>query len=683
MDRFLAKFAAAIAWSAFFGSMLNPSAAAQELGPALAAPSAAKMPQKAQEPPADQLAKMAGGAKGTHTPVTEGEFAAVGDELRRRSYELDQAIGVDSSFALAWKKYLKWEQLAAQLGDNAKVDAKSLASLDEVLLRLRDNKPGLELKPFTNLAKVLARYRLLAPWAEASKTKGRDPKKDYDRLLTSLQRELARHAATPTTETAWQVGRVIGALATLDDSPQLVAAVRSRYVRPNVWGQLSARFIACVPTEPVSKAQPVTDCILGTTIWGQALTRGNISLKPMYADDHVELAVSLSAHSYSQTSGYHKPVRIRSSGVTTLAAVKRVAIYDRGFTAGGAIGAAATNTHIQSISKTGGRFGHRLVEKIAWKKAGQQKRQAESIASRHAEQKLIASFDQQLVTPLAAARKDYVEKFRAPLIRRAMFPTQLTLSSTSSAVRVHAAVAKENQLAAPDGPPGTSAENDMTMQVHESAVNNYLPLALAGARLGQERADVPPQLTGRVPPWLKKAAAKTPTGGKPTQSQSSSTPMIGNAADQQTDQAKKPPEFKPWSMELNAEAPVAVHFDDGRLSLRIRSSLLKSDESEYKNWDFVVVYRVVQNGDGMLLIREGDIDVFPTGFDPQYPRRLSAQEVGFRKNLAKNMNARAKAGEGFPAEIAVPPLNFPRLGTMRLNEVACEDGWLSVGWRLP
>ena len=58
-----------------------------------------------------------------------------------------------------------------------------------------------------------------------------------------------------------------------------------------------------------------------------------------------------------------------------------------------------------------------------------------------------------------------------------------------------------------------------------------------------------------------------------------------------------------------------------------------------------ITYAVTQDNDGILLKRVGDIEVFPTGFDPAWDKQLTAQQSGFRSTLAKNMNARANAGE--------------------------------------
>ena len=91
--------------------------------------------------------------------------------------------------------------------------------------------------------------------------------------------------------------------------------------------------------------------------------------------------------------------------------------------------------------------------------------------------------------------------------------------------------------------------------------------------------------------------------------------------------------------------------------------------------------------------REAAIEALPTGFDPQWfgdPRwsdRLTGQQVGIRKNLEDNINKRVGDGSGFPLEIPVPPIELPTSGNIAyqlvLQQLECDQGWLTLGYRLP
>jgi len=89
----------------------------------------------------------------------------------------------------------------------------------------------------------------------------------------------------------------------------------------------------------------------------------------------------------------------------------------------------------------------------------------------------------------------------------------------------------------------------------------------------------------------------------------------------------------------------------------------------------------------ILLRRSGQIEVFPTGFDTQWDEKMSSKKIGFRNTLANNMNARAKRGESFPAEIPIRAIRLPEQlgisGELILQQLECHAGWLTLGWKLP
>jgi hypothetical protein len=352
---------------------------------------------------------------------------------------------------------------------------------------------------------------------------------------------------------------------------------------------------------------------------------------------------------------------------------------------------ADTHTRIQSINKRGGQFGARLVEKIAWRRAMEQKGQAERISSRHTEERVEREFAETVERDLGLLRQRYEREVRAPVIRRGIQPEYLVMHSTPAAAFIATTIASRSQLGADRDPPRPMPGGDVVLQVHESAVNNYLVLALANARISQDRADVAPALQGDVPNWIKamsvtnpRLAAAAATGAEIVEeAQETIAQVVEGETDEREEGQRQAPPFKPYSITLNGEAPIGIRLDDGKLAVRIRASRLVSDDAEYANWDFIVTYEITTEGDRILLRRTGDIEVFPTGFDPAWDKQLTAQQSGFRSTLAKNMNARAEAGQSFPAEIPIDPIRLTRFGALLLHELRADDGWLTIGWVLP
>ncbi len=615
--------------------------------------------------PADDLSELARASRGDYRPITDSQMGILHSAMRNAAEQLEQALSAyGPAFATDWKRYLKWELLEPQLSDETKITRRTLNHLDEVLKKFRANHPGLERTEFTRTAKALEQFRAVAPWTVTPK-----PRQEYDRLLTNLEGQLRRHKEAPTSETSWKIARVLGLIEQLNNSPQLIGAIRGKLNQTNLLAEVSENFINRAIRRPVDNTQPVRDNILGTSIRGTAHTLGSIAIRPIPSLMDAQFELLLSGNIFSSTWGHHHPVRIRSTGRTDFSATKRVLLSAEAFQSKPTVVTANTQSNIHSICKTGGQFGHRLIERIAWKKACKSKQCAEQIASRHAESKVASNFDEQLTEALGQARENYEQKIRDPLVRRDVYPAHFLLATEPHFIRMEVAFAKQSQLAADSLPPPVAVGSDITVRIHQSALNNYIPLAMSGVTIQQLTEGEEPRLIGDVPPWMSKLSL-----GKHLQKKS-----IQKNQDR--------PDFMPWSITLNAEQPVSIVFDNQQLVIRMRASMLTSDEDEYKNWDFIVTYDVLRQNNEILLRRSGEIEVFPTGFDPRWDKKMSSKKSGFRSTLAGNMNARAKRGDGFPAEIPIRAIRLPEQlgisGELKLQQLDCDAGWLTLGWALP
>jgi hypothetical protein len=247
------------------------------------------------------LAQLAAAQASRHVLVSQEDFLVARRDLRDRATALLQFLNGQSPRADGWKRYLKWNQLEPHLADDFQVTRRSLTEISEVLGRLRANQPGLELPAFTDLAKSIARYRGIATWLIASRS--RDPKAIYQQLLTRLSTELERHRDRPTTETSWEVGRVLGIIEGIGQSADFISAVRQRFVKPNIQATVSAGVIRRLPDRRRDELRPVRDCILGTTIIGQALTSTEVEYALGDSNNSIALAIHLAGGADSNNNG--------------------------------------------------------------------------------------------------------------------------------------------------------------------------------------------------------------------------------------------------------------------------------------------------------------------------------------------------------------------------------------------
>lgn len=608
----------------------------------------------------EQLALQMADAQTNYRPVTPEEVEQARAELASVAFQLEQFLRPGSRKGEAWKDYLKWQGVQDSLAS----ERPDIGDLQDSLDKFRSGANGLNLPPFRRAAKALERY---VDYASIGRVK--DQNEFIAKQFEVMNKYLDRYAAKPTARARFEVERRLDFLTGIGRATSLTSTLNNRFSRPNVRVEVSESFLNQIASKPVDDVAPVRDCILGTTIRGTGRTAGYVQLQTVPNTQRAAILLSLSGTTYSETNGYKDPVVIRSSGTTRFTASKRVEFEDTNFWNYPINVAARTSTKTRSVKKQGGGFGSRFIEKIGEKKVAEKKPQSNYIAARHAEERIGDSFEEELLPKLQDARFEYLEQFKKPLAERDAEPRYVSFSSTDHSVNVDLLQAGRGQLGADSSPPPLSVGHDASVKVHESGAANLASAILAGATLSQKTRDGNPKLDVELPKALRKAI------------------------DEAREEAETEPaadgdrEFKPWSITFRRQRPVTLEFQDQRVAIRVHATEINVAEDRYRGWDIVVDYGIyVQNG-GLMMQRDGNIEVIPSAFDPEDGGKLSGRQVGLRGVLAKELNRQADSGKGFPEEIEIPMLDLPgeiaHHGPLVLHEAASTDGWLSLGWQLP
>ena len=394
-------------------------------------------------------------------------------------------------------------------------------------------------------------------------------------------------------------------------------AIQHYCVQPNLVGQMSAVVVGAGIVEPVDDTQSLRDCILGTDIQSTAHTVGQTSVELQPDPDRGLLDTLFFGTTHSDNIGYHGPVTIYSSATTRLAACKRLWIEETGLSAYPGVSNAVTEVQICDIQSNKGR---RLVERMAWKRAGQQQGEAEQVASRHAEARLNERVDQQAADPLERANRDYVDKFYRPFTERKLFPQLFHFSTTERAIGITGLQAGGGKLAAPSAPPAVVEGADMSLRLHESAINNLAFDALAGRTVHEEKVQ----------------AAVTDALGK------------------LPEKMKGDEDGQPWAITLATRQPISVTFADDGWKITIRGLQFQKGSDVAKNMNISAAYKIEKTPQGFKAVRQGKVQVAPT------TEKKSAAAGYGRRTLGKAVCQDFRAGDSRPGPRAGRPLEGGR-----------------------
>lgn len=577
----------------------------------------------------ESLAAACQKAKADFRLITADDVAQAKTVLVDALARLDERLNEPGVDREGWRKYLHLDVLQEQLDSDQKPDLARLTRIYGLFVRGYD---GLDLAWFLGVQHALQNYIVTSGAVDSPKVRTA-----YENQLDKLAAALEAYSTKPTTADALVISESVRWLQNAHQAPALVEAIQERLTRPNVIAHVSAELVGAGMVESVDDVTQVTDCILGTSVTGTAHTIGKTSSVLAPNSDMGVIDALFFGKTHSENVGYHGPVTIFSTAETRLAGVKRVWINENGLASYPAASNAETSICIQDIQT---RKGRGLIQKMAWKRAGKQQGQAEHIASRHAEQRLNERIDQQAAEPLEKANRQFIEQYKEPFGNRNLLPQLLRFSTTSRALGIVALQAGGGKIAAPSEPPAAVETADMTLQLHESAINNLAFDALAGRTIYEEKMQA----------TAKKMLKKLP------------------------EKLKGDEDGRPWAITFASRQPVSVTFADQGFKVTINGVKF------YKGTDFCdattvsAVYKIEKTTDGFKAVRQGPVEVAAAGPNPD----TGATQVATRKLLQRRFEKILEPeflGKGI--ELSG---RWKAAGTLIPVQVECRDGWLVIAW---
>jgi hypothetical protein len=605
----------------------------------------------AQLPAQDDISDLIKRARSNFKPVSEKEPAEARAELKARMNEVADYVDPSSQNGKVWLRYLRWDALKRAVAED---NPKDLGPLDTTLRKLNRNETGLEDRRFRRLARALRRYHDVAAVSSWDK-----PEEIYGKQLDALQRDLEAYRKDPSPRNQLALSERIRIIDGIGQAPKLVAAIRSDLAKPNAFINVSTSYISA-SAGPIDRSEPVTDCILGTNIHSDAHTRGSTDAVTIPSDRRAVVEFQSKGHVWSNSTGYNGPAVIRSTSDTDFTAHKRVELSDEAFSTVSAQADADTCIHLQSVAKQGGGLGSRLVSGIGWRKAQSSRGQAESIAANHAETRIANKFNDELDEEVQKARTRYEDEYRKPLERRGEVPDYIRFTSSRNSINFEATQASKSQLGASSDPPAAPEKHDVTMRLHETAVDNYSASLLSGATASQTKPDQDVKFNVHLPKWMDKMWKNRKT--EPTNSAG----------------GKEEP-FKEYALTFRENRPISVGFEQNKVKLTVHVAHLQSGDKSFDNWDVTGNYNPELSDGKVILHREGDLVLLPSDFRGQ----LNTRQVAERRNLEEELNKRSDQGKGFPKTIEFDPIKpegkVADAGPLEFNRFTCGDGWVIIG----
>ena len=565
-----------------------------------------------------------------------GALTEAAETLRRSLGPLDRLLARSKSGA-DWRAYLDWSAAEMQAADGEALDTETLLRLYR---RLDADENGLEMYQFVAVRRALAaaiEVVVAATNERAAET--------YQKRIDKLAGLVTAAAREGTTESLDGVGPLLARLSESRQAAGVVARIRGLVDRPNLHLHVDEKLLGTAVNRVVDRVAPVNEVVLGTPVRGIGRTSGTVLLDFLPSADRAVTQLTFTATNRATTRSSKGPVTVCTEGLTDLFARRRIFIDDERVWTEPITASASTSTRTTGIGVRS-RLGQKMIRRIASKKVAEIRPRAEAVSERRAREKVRQEFEQETSAAIADASRDYQEKFRKPLRERGWYPELLRMSTTSDRLAVVARKALTDQIAAFTDPPAAEADAVLGVRLHETVVNNAAAITLAGRTITQEF----------VEEQLKERDGTLP------------------------ESLASDPDQPPWSITFAKRKPVELDADDGRVKLTIRGSRYTSGERSFPAMDIWVTYRIESDGGVTRLFRDGEVQIYPPGFEPGGEEKLSVSETSLRRILQKRF------GRVFKEVVDIEPLELPgelaAAGPLPLHRlVARRDGWLAAGWR--
>lgn len=454
---------------------------------------------------------------------------------------------------------------------------------------------------------------------------------DVGRLLESLERYETSCGALDAAVVK-EALRTIEA-SSLSGAAAVVRAVTDHYLSPNMRLAVHQQFVEKLLPEPEESTGPVNEIINGRQVRGTRTVTRTTTVQ--FVPDHDEIAMLLEIQGdiASRSVTDAGVVSLTSRGASNFVVRKPIKVSSQGLLFGPATGAASNNSQLAGIQTSFDAVP--VMRSLVRQLVKNQHDEALPDVNREVINKIVAracrETDDTAEPQFVEAAERVRERLWMPLVKLGLEPTPVVLETSASLATLRLRLAADTQVAAHTPRPRAPADAHVSMQLHESAVNNALErLALAGQRF--PLADLYGHICERI------------------------------GIERQV------PEDLPEGVEVTfaRSEPIRVTCVDGLVQVRVA---LEALESSRRNWYDViaqVAYRPVIAGPQVFLEREGPIRI-------SGPGHQGRMEIALRTIF----------GKIFPKERPLPVVPErivanPRLEGMRAVQAVSHDGWFAL-----
>ncbi|MDR0704873.1 MAG: hypothetical protein LBF88_07785 [Planctomycetaceae bacterium] len=591
----------------------------------------------------EQLKTLCEQVKSDYKKITPDHLKQSQQRLFGSVQSLLRVLNRDSNreTAAEWKEEFHLTELSATL---QKTNAPDKTLLDDIWNALHSNKKGVRRIIFDDFRKSLRQYQTLERLISENSYESQlinvcDHLLDYLETYSGNRDPL--HAVALNDVMVWLEDVGVVEPRTL----KMANLVRVVFSGVNLQIQVGTEFVSAGFQSEIKENIEIDENILGTHVVGTGTFTATSSAELVPNENKAEINVLIKAVMDSATVGYHSPVTVNTNTKGTLSAEKRIQITPEAFVTVPTKTRADLKATLSNIRINGGP----LTQMIAKQQIQEQRASSQSVARQRAEKRMNVRVDKRINPRIEELNENYQTKIRTPLLQTGLFPRIWNLSSTTEKIDWSILIGSLTQPSAMNPAPVTEKPYDLTVQVHQSALNNAAALALSGRFLDEDEfvKDLQKQFP-KLPKFLERKQEESPA-----------------------------------QVSFVAKAPIDILFVDNKIKAVIRLDDIKVLNNADKSYTITILYHVRvetkkdQNGAErtIVVLEQAETpQAFPSNYQPESGAKLSAIQTIIRSYLIRRLEALPKRVETEPLELDG---EWKDSGVLVPIFASSNDGWLT------
>lgn len=556
---------------------------------------------------------------GVHRTQVHADAAIV------RSLDRVQAVLRQNGDAENWSTFLGLDKIrvaASGAAGSESIDRHAVAMHYLHRIRWHDLRPNhrrlLADQAFNTLAEQLR------PWTSTAI--------DYVKLLSQLE----SRESDSLHRSGKEIAMVTESLSH-DPRPEVakIATEISRYYRnANVRLAVSADLVnRMMPTLPV-QSMPVRATILGSRVRGTSDVQSELAVELIPSRDRWRLNLQTLGNVQTRSTGYRDGVSLATSGENLFRAAKPIEITPAGLRARRTDVDVRGWTQLRGVQTQYDRVPlvGTLVSSIARGQFERTRPLAQRIASRRIENEIRQNIDQRFDAQWRKAEERLTTMVVRPLDDMRLEPSVLDMQTTDQRLLARYRLADDMQMAAASPRPRAPVDSLVSLQIHESAINNTMSRLIP-----RSRAIAVGELIERCAESMGRQVT---------------------LSDDLPDDV---------SIRMTPDQPVTVQMRDGYLTLTIRVvSLQRGRDRPLTKFIVEANYLPRVEGKSLLLVRDGHLSI-------RGPRMAARERFPIRTIFNKVLS------KSRPIRLDLPVLGErDDLDGVEVVQFELQNGWLAA-----